>query len=140
MSWLLDNARLPARPDLCRLRVDAAGVTIDDDGAPAEADNRWDLDGRLVLPGFAELHTHLDKTYAPVNNADGGLWGAIEAFRAYKAERSYADVEQAAEKALLKAISEGVTCPNDGEVCTSYYEGMTPPPGLEDVGICILPQ
>lgn len=38
------------------------------------------------------------------------------------------------------ALSDGAPCPNAGEVCTSYYEGMTPPPGFEDVGICVLPQ
>ncbi len=38
------------------------------------------------------------------------------------------------------SLSENPTCPNAGEVCTSYYEGMTPPPGFSDVGICILPQ
>ncbi len=109
MSWLLDNATLLHQPGLCRLHVQSGGVTIDSGGAPLAADEYWDLEGRLVLPAFAELHTHLDKTYAPVNNADGGLWGAIEAFREYKAVRSDVDVEQAAERALRKAISEGVT-------------------------------
>ncbi len=108
MSWLLDNVRLPDQTALCRLHVDASGVRIGND-PPAQANEHWDLGGRIVLPGFAELHTHLDKTYAPVNNAKGGLWGAIEAFRTYKAERSYKDVERAAERALRKAISEGVT-------------------------------
>jgi hypothetical protein len=37
------------------------------------------------------------------------------------------------------AISEGAACPNAMEECTSYYSGMTPPPGYEDVGICIMP-
>ena len=91
MSWLLENARVPDLAELCRLHVDAAGVTLDIGGAPLDADQRWDLEGRLVLPAFAELHTHLDKTYAPVTNADGGLWGAIEAFRVYKAARSQRD-------------------------------------------------
>ena len=109
MSWLLDNARLPDQTELCRLRIDNSGARVTNE-APTQEVEYWDLDGRLVLPGFAELHTHLDKTYAPVNNAAGGLWGAIEAFRTYKAQRSYEDVERAAEQALRKAISEGVTC------------------------------
>jgi hypothetical protein len=37
------------------------------------------------------------------------------------------------------AISEGVACPNATEECTSYYGGDTPPPGYEDVGICVIP-
>lgn len=37
------------------------------------------------------------------------------------------------------SVSENAPCPNAGEECISYYEGMEPFPGYEDVGICIIP-
>ncbi len=110
MNYLLDNARLPGEESLCQLSVNPGRVAILPAGSNAGEGEYWDLQGRLVLPGFADLHTHLDKTYAQVNNAAGGLLGAIEAFREYKAQRTLEDVERAATRALRKAVSEGVTC------------------------------
>ena len=78
-------------------------------GSICEAQNYWDLEGKLVLPAFADLHTHLDKTYSPINNPEGGLDGAISAFRDYKAKRTPQELETSASLALRKAISQGVT-------------------------------
>ena len=58
-----------------------------------------------MLPAFADLHTHLDKTYSPIDNPEGGLEGAISAFRDYKAKRTPKELETSASLALRKAIS-----------------------------------
>ncbi|RPG51373.1 MAG: hypothetical protein CBB61_001500 [Gammaproteobacteria bacterium TMED1] len=78
-------------------------------GSVCEAESCWDLEGKLVLPAFADLHTHLDKTYSPIDNPEGGLEGAINAFRDYKAKRTPQELEKSASRALRKAVSQGVT-------------------------------
>lgn len=110
MTWLLTNARLAD-----------AGVTEDlllRDGrmwfagpvaAHGEDCERWDLEGRLVLPGLVEIHAHLDKTYSAIENPDGTLNGAIESFRRQAATRSLADVERNAVRAIEAALVNGVT-------------------------------
>ena len=109
MSYLLDNVQLAGDENLCRLFLDGSlqkKVPLDQS---INSDEYWDLEGRLVLPAFVELHTHLDKTYAQIDNSSGGLAGAIEAYREYKSRRSLIDVENAATRALFKAVSAGVT-------------------------------
>ena len=110
MSYLLDNVQLAGDENLGCLFLDGSlqkKVPLDQS---INSDEYWDLEGRLVLPAFVELHTHLDKTYAQIDNSSGGLAGAIEAYREYKSRRSLTDVENAATRALFKAVSAGVTC------------------------------
>ena len=70
---MLDNARLPRSPEVCRLIVEPSHVTSVPLDSICEAENYWDLEGKLVLPAFADLHTHLDKTYSPIDNPEG-VW------------------------------------------------------------------
>ena len=88
-ALLLRNARIPAG-----VRGTApADILICDEGrilgidvsiGAAEIPSA-DLDGRLVTPGFIDMHQHLDKSFtlAEAPNPDGTLIGAIEAFPAY---------------------------------------------------------
>jgi len=101
LTWSLHNARLPGSDQPVRLAV--AGQADDDES------DVWDVQGLLVLPGFAELHTHLDKTYSPIQNRSGGLRGAIESYRGQGAARSPQQVADAARQALRKASRHGVT-------------------------------
>jgi len=77
------------------VRVDLAGVQ-----APARRVYR--LDGKLVLPGFVDVHQHLDKsrTMREIENPVGTLDGAVEAYRRQAAAMS---VEAMAERALCTA-------------------------------------
>ena len=112
MTWLLANARTlagdaPANLLLRDGRVRAVGAEVD--AAPSAELNRWDLQGRLVLPGLVEIHAHLDKTYSAIDNLDGTLGGAIESFRRIAARRSLAEVERNAVRGVEAALTHGVT-------------------------------
>lgn len=71
--------------------------------------NEWDIEGRIVLPGLADMHVHLDKTYSDFTNVPGTLRGAIESFRKTVETRTEQDIHDRAERALKTAISAGVT-------------------------------
>lgn len=101
MTWSLHNAAVPGSEQSVQLAVA--------DPVDETEPEVWDAQGLLVLPGFAELHTHIDKTFSPIYNRTGGLWGAIEAYREHGALRSVAEVEAAALQALRKASRHGVT-------------------------------
>ncbi|MGA1371982.1 MAG: hypothetical protein ACO3Z6_10310, partial [Pseudomonadales bacterium] len=104
MNWVLSSARVPNRSDLVdifmrdgRLRILPTGQVT------PEGWLQWDLEGRLVLPGLVELHTHLDKTYTDPFNPEGTLMGAIRRFERVSMERTLADIETNAERALRAA-------------------------------------
>jgi cytosine deaminase len=110
VNWVLSSARVPNRSDLVdifmrdgRLRILPTGQVT------PEGWLQWDLEGRLVLPGLVELHTHLDKTYTDPFNPEGTLMGAIRRFERVSMERTLADIETNAERALRAAIQQGVT-------------------------------
>jgi len=75
------------------------------------ADERHDLDGALLLPAFADPHTHLDKalTAERIINQTGDLMGAIEAWMNALPSVTVGDVIQRATEALDLYIANGVT-------------------------------
>ncbi len=110
MTWLLVNARLADGAGPVNLLLRDGRVYLVGAGEADGADlERWDLEGRLVLPGLIEIHAHLDKTYSAIENPDGTLNGAIERFRQLAAKRSLADVERNAVRAIQAALVNGVT-------------------------------
>jgi cytosine/creatinine deaminase len=70
-----------------------------------------DLSGYVLLPAPAEPHAHLDKAFtaAEVPNPTGDLEGAIEAWLAYRAGLTVADVFERARTAALRGLAHGVT-------------------------------
>ena len=112
VAWLLANARLRDRSDRFDLLLREGRVALfpaGRAGVATDAAQRWDLAGRLVLPGLIEMHAHLDKTYSPIDNSEGTLEGAIRSFRRTAASRSLADVESNAARAIETASANGVT-------------------------------
>ena len=75
MTWRIENARVPGESRL--VEVSVLGTT------ESSEEEVFDAKGKLVLPSFAELHTHLDKTYSPIPHHEGGLLGAIMLMRQY---------------------------------------------------------
>ncbi len=75
-----------------------------------------DANGKLLLPGLLEAHTHIDKTYTWHSGDDDGpqeaeaLREAIRRMHLAKRERTLASVERAARRAFDRAISFGVSC------------------------------
>ena len=114
MTWLLANVTIPGSDRYQNLLLENGSISIIT--SPAERDKidrnsvrYWDLEGRLVLPGLAEMHAHLDKTYSPVRNPTGTLRGAIESFRETVSTRSMESIAENADKAIKNALRKGVT-------------------------------
>ena len=113
MDWLLTNARLSDRMELTNIAIADGRIAQISPAIPATATQRWDLHGRVVLPGLVEPHVHLDKTYLNSSgsfpNRSGTLWEAIDVWLVAKKQRSRADVQAAVRRALRSAIAHGVT-------------------------------
>ena len=121
MDWLLTNARLVDRTELVDIaiadgriaRIRSTSSVQVGPAIPGPAIQRWELGGRVVLPGLVEPHVHLDKTYLNSSgsfpNHSGTLLEAIDVWLAVKQQRSAADVQNAVRRALRAAIANGVT-------------------------------
>ncbi len=114
-ALLLRNARIPAGVR----GTDPAEILISDEGRILEIDvsigaaeiPSADLDGRLVTPGFIDMHQHLDKSFtlAEAPNPDGTLIGAIEAFRAYSKGLTRQNLLARAQATLDRCVAMGTT-------------------------------
>jgi cytosine/creatinine deaminase len=73
----------------------------------------WQLSGRVVLPGFIDLHVHLDKTlsmhHAGVVNHSGTLSEAIKRWQAVKPHLDHDDYVARARQAVTMAMARGTT-------------------------------
>ena len=112
VDWLLKNARLQ-KGGLVDIAIDQGRIMsvvgAGDAGILNHANATWDLNGKVVLPGLVDIHTHLDKTYASIENQSGTLLEAIAMWREIKQQRTAADVAQVTRKAVRQASSHGVT-------------------------------
>lgn len=109
MQWLLRNVRLADGVPLVDIAVDAGQIASIGPTQKVDAEQVWDLDGRVVLPGLIDAHTHLDKTYLNVQNLSGTLHEAIDQWGMAKGTRGREQVLAAARRALITAIANGVT-------------------------------
>ncbi len=114
--WLLppdwpecDGAPVPAQIALDHGRVQR--VVPMRAAASHEPDGAWNLGGALVLPGFVDAHTHLDKAFTlpRMKNVQPGLLGAIEAMLDDRTRWSTDDVLQRASRGLQWAWEYGTT-------------------------------
>ncbi|WP_080833432.1 amidohydrolase family protein [Cohnella massiliensis] len=73
------------------------------------AAGRLDLEGRVLLPGFVDVHMHLDKAYSlpRVRNRSGTLLEAIENYRAVAPTFAKETIRDRIVKAALNAASYG---------------------------------
>ncbi|MDM0054478.1 amidohydrolase family protein [Variovorax fucosicus] len=117
---LLNDARLPrwllpsdwptsgGAPMLARIVLQGGRVQS---VAPADTPvpGGWNLGGALVLPGFVDAHTHLDKAFTlpRMRNVQPGLLGAIDAMLHDRAGWSTDDVRERAGRGLQWAWESG---------------------------------
>jgi cytosine deaminase len=98
-------------PDLSRADIRLAAGRIAAVAPAGSAADGIDLDGGMVLPGFIDVHTHLDKGHiwprAP--NPDGTFMGALTAVRADHANWSEADAEARFGFGLACSFAHGTT-------------------------------
>ena len=111
----------------------------------------FDLEGRLVTPGFVESHIHLDKSCLidRISSEGGGLGDAIDQVTRLKSEFSPEDVYQRARRTVEKCIVHGTTHMRthlevDPVVGMRSFEGILPlveeSKGAIDIEICVFPQ
>ncbi|MEM7736471.1 MAG: amidohydrolase family protein [Deinococcota bacterium] len=78
-----------------------------------EAQEIWHLGSRIVLPGFVDLHVHLDKTlsmgHPAVINRSGTLVEAIDSWVQVKPTLTHADYVQRATQGIEMAMHRGTT-------------------------------
>lgn len=108
-DWILRQARLVDTPSLVDLAIRDGRIAAIDLSPQATATQEWDVDGRVVLPGLIDAHTHLDKSYFPIHNQSGTLLEAIDLWRAHKGSRTQSEIAATVRKSLRTAIANGVT-------------------------------
>lgn len=109
MNILLKNAHIWTERRVADVAVNNGSMSFPADPAPTAFDSVVDLGGRIVLPGFADSHMHLDKALIAekVGNRSGTLGEAIEIMQPYKAAMTDADIRDRAERALLMCFANG---------------------------------
>ncbi|WP_240763123.1 amidohydrolase family protein [Paenibacillus thalictri] len=70
-----------------------------------------DLEGRMLLPGFADMHMHLDKAHsiAKVGNRSGTLLEAIQNYGGMAPQFTKAEIKERIKTTALAALSHGTT-------------------------------
>ncbi len=109
VEWILRQARIADHAGLVDIALDRGYISALASQLPLCAAQEWDLQGRVVLPGLVDAHTHLDKSYFPITNHSGTLREAIAVWRASKRTRTRAEIETTVERSLQTAIANGVT-------------------------------
>lgn len=109
MNTLLKNAYIWTEKRIADVSVNNGAASFPDHPAPDAFDAVVDLGGRIVLPGFADSHLHLDKALIAEKaaNRSGTLGEAIDIMRPYKAAMTGADIRARAERALSMCFANG---------------------------------
>lgn len=94
MDWILRNARIADDQPLQDIAIHDGKIALVDSSLSQTAKQEWDLAGHVLLPGMIDIHTHLDKTYASIENQSGTLQEAIELWSVLKTERTEAELSQ----------------------------------------------
>lgn len=110
-SKLLRNARAAGWDSPRDIIIEGGKIAQIGESLSAEADSHFDLGGRVVVPGFVEAHTHIDKAYTLhlCENAAGTLDGAIREMYKVKGTATVDEIYGRAEACLLNFISHGAT-------------------------------
>lgn len=113
MDYGLTNATLLDREGRWCIGVAEGKIVEIVEGDRLDAQQVWNLDGKLLTPGLVDAHTHLDKALTAESVGDvlaqNGLAAAIQAVRQLKSRFAIADVEQRATQALQWSIAAGTT-------------------------------
>lgn len=115
MRLLLRSARVRSHVGLIDIVLDDGLVTAIGAG-PTEADQIIDVDGRVVLPAFADLHVHLDKAgtaplvdHHPSASGTTRLRSAAAAMQQVKAELDEEAIHTRAVDVVRRLVSLGTT-------------------------------
>ena len=152
MDLILKNARIAGAEDNppVDIGIEAGRIAAIEPGLAADG-RAFDLDGRLVTPGFIETHIHLDKSCIldRCKSDKGDLDEAIEEVANAKKTFTPQDVRERAVRTLEKSILQGTTHMRthlevDPVVGLRSLEGILPLideyKWAIDLEICVFPQ
>lgn len=108
-DWLLCNARLADDKPVVDLALAHGQIVALGPALPHRASQRWDLAGRVLLPGLVDAHTHLDKTFFDLPNYSGTLREAIDVWQAERPTLTRESYLARAARALELAVLHGTT-------------------------------
>lgn len=108
-EWILRNVRLRDQTPLTDLAIHAGKIARISPALAGSGNKEWELNGRVVISGMVDLHTHLDKTYFNIPNQSGTLLEAIEVWRANKHHDMRNRIRAGMRRALKQAIRYGTT-------------------------------
>ena len=107
---VVKNVRFVDRHSLYHIGIDGgkiSSISTED----IQGETEWEAFGGIALPPFVEMHTHLDTVLTSgkdLKNCSGTLMEGIELWQARKAELTYEDVIERAEKTIKLLIQHGV--------------------------------
>ena len=108
---ILRDARVPGRDAPVDVAVAGGSIRAIEPRLAAPAREEVRADGRVAVPGFVDLHMHLDKgltlDFRP--NASGTLDEARRIFRDYKATATVEDIAARARRLVRMALRHGTT-------------------------------
>jgi cytosine/creatinine deaminase len=107
---VLRNARVDDGP-LQDIALEAGKIVAMADKLEDSGREEYNLEGRVVLPGFVEAHCHIDKTLTidRVENTSGTLMEAIINWVAFKPNLTREDYLSRGRRALRMALRAGTT-------------------------------
>ncbi|MBI2368692.1 MAG: amidohydrolase family protein [Deltaproteobacteria bacterium] len=111
VDCVVRHARIADGIPLRDLAIDQGRIVAVGEALPHQGRQELRLEGRVVLPGFVDLHMHLDKalTARDSPNPEGTLRGAIAASDRLKPAATKADLIARATRVVEMAIRAG-TC------------------------------
>src|SRR5690625_4612781 len=114
MKILFKNAKLLHEEKQKHIVVEGEKIIEVSDSLPENEhtfNEILDLDGKLLLSGFTDIHMHLDKsfTYPTIRNRSGTLVEAIEQFQAYEQHMTVDLLVQNMSKSVERAMKHGTT-------------------------------
>ncbi|MEM0440409.1 MAG: cytosine deaminase [Candidatus Caldarchaeum sp.] len=108
-SLLIKRAKISGRAELVDILIQNGVISQIGPNIKANVEE-IDADGRLVMPGFIDMHFHLDSVLTmgdPRFNESGTLLEGIEIWRERKKKLTVSDIVERAGKALRMMVSHG---------------------------------
>jgi len=109
---IIKKAKIRGRDGVFDIKIEDDRITEVAPQIPVRDDEVIDVDGRLVMPTYIDMHFHLDSVLTvgdPRFNQSGTLLEGIEIWSEYKKKLSIEDIVNRCRKALMLMVSYGTT-------------------------------
>ena len=109
---IIKKAKIRGRDGVFDIKIEDDTITEVAPHIPVRDDEVIDVDGRLLMPTYIDMHFHLDSVLTigdPRFNQSGTLLEGIEIWSEYKKKLSIEDIVNRCKKALMLMVSYGTT-------------------------------